>query len=47
MAATRTIAEAIAALVPGRDARVLDYGCAEALLAIRISAFATRTREAA
>ena len=31
----RLIAEAIAALLPGRDARVLDYGCGEALHADR------------
>jgi SAM-dependent methyltransferase len=36
----RLIAEAIAALVPGRDARVLDYGCGEALHAYRVAAVA-------
>jgi SAM-dependent methyltransferase len=36
----RLIAEAIAALVPGRDARVLDYGCGEALHADRVAAVA-------
>ena len=35
------IAEAIAALVPGRDARVLDYGCGEALHADRVAAMAS------
>jgi SAM-dependent methyltransferase len=37
----RLIAEAIAALVPGRDARVLDYGCGEALHADRVAAVAS------
>ena len=37
----RLIAEAIAALVPGRDARVLDYGCGEALHADRVAAIAS------
>jgi hypothetical protein len=36
----RLIAETIAALVPGRDARVLDYGCGEALHADRVAAVA-------
>jgi hypothetical protein len=36
----RLIAEAIAALVPGRDACVLDYGCGEALHADRVAAVA-------
>ena len=35
------IAEAIAALVPGCDARVLDYGCGEALHADRVAAVAS------
>jgi SAM-dependent methyltransferase len=34
----RLIAEAIGALVPRRDARVLDYGCGEALHADRVAA---------
>ena len=37
----RLIAEAIAALVPGPDARVLDYGCGEALLADCVAAMAS------
>jgi hypothetical protein len=37
----RLIAEAIAALVPGRVARVLDYGCGEALHADRVAAMAS------
>jgi hypothetical protein len=36
----RVIAEAVAALVPGRYARVLDYGCGEALHADRVAAVA-------
>ena len=36
----RLIAEAIGALVPRRDARVLDYGCGEALHADRVAAAA-------
>ena len=36
----RLIAEAIAALVPRREARVLDYGCGEALHADRVAAVA-------
>jgi SAM-dependent methyltransferase len=35
------IAEAIAALAPGRDACVLDYGCGEALHADRVAAVAS------
>ena len=34
----RLIADAIGALVPRRDARVLDYGCGEALHADRVAA---------
>jgi hypothetical protein len=37
----RLIAEAIAALVPRREARVLDYGCGEALPADRVAAVAS------
>ena len=37
----RLIAEAIGALVPRRDARVLDYGCGEALHADRVAAVAS------
>ncbi len=36
----REIADQIAALVPGPDARVLDYGCGEALHADRVAAAA-------
>jgi len=36
----RSIADAIAELVPGREARVLDYGCGEALHAERVAAVA-------
>jgi SAM-dependent methyltransferase len=36
----RLIAEAIAALVPGRDTCALDYGCGEALHADRVAAVA-------